>query len=130
VAEAKTRTWLKTVATNKAIDRKRRQGRSPVEFQEPVPETGIHRPVDPIDDLIDEETTELIRQALTLLPQRQQQVLQMRVVEDMRFVDLARQLGITDGAAKTHFRRGLSTLGRLLRNLRDDEHEHEVDRDG
>lgn len=124
VAEGSTRQWLKTVATNKAIDRKRRQSRSPVEFQEQVPET-TNQPGEPVHDLIGAEVRELTRRALLLLPERQRQVLRMRVMEDMRFVDLAQELGISDGAAKTHFRRGLGTLARLLRNLRDNEQENQ-----
>jgi len=123
VPENKTRTWLKTVAVNKAIDRKRRQGRSPVWFGAQVPEAG--QLTEPVDDLIGEEARELTGRALALLPQRQRQVLRMRVMEQMRFVDLAASLGITAGAAKTHFRRGLGTLARLLRNLRDNEDEND-----
>jgi RNA polymerase sigma-70 factor (ECF subfamily) len=124
VAEARTRQWLKTVAVNKAIDRKRRQGRSRVEFRDSVPEVPSSGPPEPVHDLIGEEARELTRRALLLLPERQRQVLTMRVMEDMRFVDLAAQLGISDGAAKTHFRRGLSTLAHLLRNLRDTDQEN------
>jgi RNA polymerase sigma-70 factor (sigma-E family) len=58
----------------------------------------------------------LVRQALVRLPRRQRAVLVLRYCEDLPEAEVARLLGCSVGAVKTHAHRGLRALRELLGN--------------
>lgn len=102
--------WLYRVATNRALDRVRRRGRVRPLDVEPVapPDDG------PAEAAARAEEGVRALAELARLPERQRQVLAMRVLEASSFPAIADALGISEGAAKVHFRRGLQSLRRRL----------------
>jgi len=113
--------WLVRVATNRSIDRVRRRKRArttPLSGEVPAPDDR------PAESAARAEEHARVRAALAKLPERQRQVLAMRVMEQRTFVELSRALGISEGAAKVHFRRGLAALrARLAPDPRGDRDE-------
>ena len=105
--------WLARVAWRKALDRVRRpdplrRASDAAVVPAAVPDPG------------DEELRARVRTALGELPERQADVIGLRIYENETFVEIARVLGITEGAAKTHFRRGVTALRHRLAPLRVD----------
>ncbi len=58
--------------------------------------------------------------ALSSLPQRQRECLVLRYYFGFSDVEVARSLDISVGTAKTHLRRGLAALRKMLKETRDD----------
>jgi RNA polymerase sigma-70 factor (ECF subfamily) len=115
ISGAGMRAWLVRVATHRAIDRLRRRG--PIQAAAPLERAapaGFARP----DALEGEELRERVRRALTTLPARQAEIVALRFFEEMRFTEAAEAMGISEGAAKVHFRRAIERLRELLAPLR------------
>lgn len=94
--------WVCRVATNLAIDRFRRRRR-------PVASPGALVVVDPHLG----ERMDLCR-ALVALSRRQREVVVLRYLVDWSEAEVARELGCSVGAVKSHGARGLASLRRLL----------------
>ncbi|HBP17522.1 MAG TPA: hypothetical protein DEA08_07005 [Planctomycetes bacterium] len=103
--------WLATVATRRALDRLRRRAlaeRAPARLPEPDFGESAARSAAQA-----EEEARALR-ALAQLPPRQREVLTLRLLEGLTFPALAGALGISEGAAKTHFQRGVRALRQRL----------------
>lgn len=114
--DSKFRTWLYTILSRKIADYYRR--RDPVDFQ-----PGNNRNSDPmdvfekipggtnfstVDDII------LVRQALQRLPAHYREIILMRFVDDLPFLEIAQLNGQTLEATKSLFRRAISNLQEVL----------------
>lgn len=116
--EDKIRPWLIRVVKNKSMDRLRDKARlndfiSQAEFTA----QNIHQP----DHFVwSEEVSQDIALAMSELPAQQGLVVKQRIQGGASFVTIASQLGISEGATKAHFRRGISRLRQKLKqHLRD-----------
>lgn len=102
--------WLVRVAVHRAIDLVRRRAHP---AGRPVPLGGLEPPGSapgPGEPAERADERERLARALGRLPERQREVVALRVVEELTFVELSALLGISEGAAKVHFRRGLAAL--------------------
>jgi len=124
VSAAGTRAWLVRVATNRAIDRLRR--RDPLGGAERLDADSAPAPA-ARDAVEDAELRRRVRGALATLAPRQAEVIVLRIFEEMSFTDLAGTLGISEGAAKVHFRRALEHLRDRLGLLSPDDANHPTD---
>ncbi|MHB2022023.1 MAG: RNA polymerase sigma factor [Mycobacteriales bacterium] len=98
--------WVSRVASNAALDirrRHRRHGTQADEISVEVPEAPIL-------------ATMVARDLLAHLPRRQKEVLVLRYFGDFTEDEVARCLGISLGAVKTHGHRGLARLRQLLQD--------------
>lgn len=85
--------------------------------------TRRHRP-DPPDDVAAAEDGAVLRQdrqevidALRTLPGRQRECLVLRFYEDLTEVEIARTLGISQGAVKSHLHRAMQAMSKKLEAL-------------
>jgi RNA polymerase sigma-70 factor (sigma-E family) len=102
--------WVSRVASNLAIDRIRRRRRTPP------------RPIGPfgaVDPHIGERG-DLVT-ALRRLPRRQREVVVLRFLADMSEAQVAREIGCSVGAVKSHSSRGLAALRRTLTETAEDD---------
>lgn len=117
---AKFTTWLYTIARNACIDEARKTKRRPtVSLDVSV---GDEQGATFVDKLRDASArggaSEVARAAfrdhleegLAALPDEQREVFLLRQFEGMRFVDIAKQLGISDNTVKSRMRYALATL--------------------
>ena len=113
VREPDIASWLTRVATNRALDRRRRARRERVERSvddDVAPWSGAT----PATEADSRDQAARVRAALDGLAARQRQVVSMRLLEQKTFVEIARICAISEGAAKVHFTRGLQRLRDVL----------------
>ncbi len=108
VLPAARRAWLFRVAANEAAALWRRKAST---------EKMIHRhgaseaaPADVTEQLIRTETTAKVRRAVTALPEPMQQVVKLRIDENLTFQQISDQLQIPLGTALTRMRRAIEIL--------------------
>lgn len=108
VAPAARRAWLFRVAANEAA----RMWRSEASKQRMLQQHGADSttPDDPIDQVVLTETTLQLEQALKRLPAAWQEVVRLRIHQNLTFREIADQLGIPLGTALTQMRRALERL--------------------
>lgn len=117
--DSKFRTWLYTILARKIADYYRR--RDPADFQwVRGEEEQDDDPVDPIEKLADGNISFTVddgiwvRQAMLRLPDRYREVILLRFVDGLSFLEIANQLGLSLEATKSLFRRAISNLEKLL----------------
>jgi RNA polymerase sigma-70 factor (ECF subfamily) len=100
--------WLLAVARRRWVDelRRRRRGQKALE----TAAVGAERAAPS-----DEELAEALRRGLARLPERQREVVVRRLWRGRSFRDIASELGLSEGAVKMRFRRGMESLRELLR---------------
>jgi RNA polymerase sigma-70 factor (ECF subfamily) len=114
--------WLKTVASNLAINyltRQRRRWRLFSELtgseDEDAPETQFEAPDTLLSDLSAEERRVLVSEALRSLPDHQRIPLVLYHFEEMPYQDIAERLHVSLAKVKTDIRRGRAALLPALR---------------
>jgi RNA polymerase sigma-70 factor (ECF subfamily) len=101
--------WLFAIAANACRDRlrvKRRAGTVPLEA---VPEPPASDP-SAETAVLGAERARQVRHALSLLSQEQREALILARYHELPYVEIARTLGITEGAVKTRIYRAMETL--------------------
>jgi RNA polymerase sigma-70 factor (sigma-E family) len=100
--------WVTRVASNLAIDRIRRRGRT-------LPH--VNRPLGLVDPHIGERG-DLVN-GLRRLPRRQREAVVLRYLADFSEADVAVVMHCSEGTVKSHCSRGLAALRRSLSDYRD-----------
>lgn len=108
VAHSARRAWLFRVAANESARLWRRKAATDRMLERQNPEEAVL--ADPTDNVILNETTEQLQQSLQKLPEAWQQVVRLRINENLTFQQIADQLGIPLGTALTQMRRALERL--------------------
>lgn len=112
------RSWLLTIARNKVVDHYRRAGRSPhvplADVEEKIYESEEHEPE---QVFLRQEIYKQLRTHVRELPEKQQEILQLRFGEGLRCAEIAQIVGRSERAARTLLYRAL----KRLRNLYDNE---------
>lgn len=112
--EATQRTWLRSVAHHKMIDRYRREQRRPLVALESVAETlytdEMHSPE---QVALTREEAARVRAIVAHLPEQQRQVVQLRFIYGLRSAEIAETLGKNEGSVRKLLWRTL----KLVRSL-------------
>jgi RNA polymerase sigma-70 factor, ECF subfamily len=110
--DARARRWIMQVAANSAFHLVRaRHRRDRRERQQP---SGRPSAIDPHQQAVSNENDIAVRQALAQLPETRRSAIVLHVMEGIGYEDVARDLNIPIGTAKTHVTRGLEILRRHL----------------
>jgi len=104
------RPWLFTITYNVVRQQRRAQARAPRplpdDWQLAAPEPEVHRDRGAI--------TLAVRQAIALLPAGQREVVELHWLDVLPFREVARRVGISEGAVRVRAHRGYSVLRRHL----------------
>ncbi len=123
-ADRKFRPWLYTIATNQAIDARRRTKRHRMMSLD-TPREQEHdelgqlvnlletAEINPLDSTLDEERKNLIRSTLEQLPEQLYAVLQLVYYQGMKYREAAEVLGIPVGTVKSRVHAAISRLGEV-----------------
>jgi RNA polymerase sigma factor (sigma-70 family) len=98
------RSWLFTIAHNKAMDSHRGRGRRPTPLAQ-VPDRATDRHEGP-----DSHVWELVR----ALPEKQRASVVLRYANDLPYAEIARISGTSEAAARQNVRQGLQRLRREM----------------
>lgn len=127
--EAKFTTWLLRIATNLGTDRGRMiHRRQRLEQQESAGALSwmtVGNTEDPIKNLVREQLKEILRRAISALPDHHRNVIVLRDIEEMDYKDMSATLGCSVGGAKLRVlraRRALQTrVAPLLKEMEETE---------
>jgi RNA polymerase sigma-70 factor, ECF subfamily len=72
---------------------------------------------DPLQEVLDRERVEIMRQALAELPDREQGCLRARLVEDLNYRQIGERLGISENTVAVHVHRAMKKLRTRLKHI-------------
>ena len=100
--DSKLITWLSRIAINEALDFLRKQKNRPTLSADDI-ETGIANQLMADDYFNGEETDAQLQEAIASLPEVQRTVFLLRYYDDMKYSDISKTLGTSEGALKASY---------------------------
>jgi RNA polymerase sigma-70 factor (ECF subfamily) len=107
------RPWLYAIALNRCRAVFRLRTPSPLSLAE----SPVGDDASPADQLIAEETADLVSQAVTRLPPQQRAVVVLRIWQGLSYARIAEVVGCTEGTVRSHMHHGLAALREALQPL-------------
>jgi RNA polymerase sigma-70 factor, ECF subfamily len=110
--DSKVRTWLLTIARNRAINTRRRNAPHLVQFDDALDmDAGDTTPLEKVER---KHRSEQMREALNRLPPAYQEILLLVFYHQLSGVEVAEVLGISTGTVKSRLHRAKELLRRVL----------------
>jgi RNA polymerase sigma-70 factor (ECF subfamily) len=112
------KTWLFAVIHRTAMDERRQHWRRRLRmesYKESIGRTA--REGNPDEAIYRSEIGALFRRAMTELPQRQREVLQLVFYHDLSLAAAGEVMGVSLGSARTHYERGKQRLRQLMKGV-------------
>jgi RNA polymerase sigma-70 factor (ECF subfamily) len=114
--------WLFSIARHvgmRHLERSKRPGRRSETSEESdrVLEMIPARESDSLHRLLDQERTNIVREALRELPPRVQDCLRARLLDGLKYADIGEKLGIHENTVAVHVHRGLKAIRTNLKRL-------------
>lgn len=120
-------TWLYRIALNNSIDFLRVKNNMPQYFEEDLYTTCTTSIIDqsednlqrtPEDEVIDKQRLQLLRAAVSELPERYRKVIELRYYEDLAYEEIAERLGLSLSNVKIQIMRAKNMLSELMLPMR------------
>ncbi|MBP5563235.1 MAG: sigma-70 family RNA polymerase sigma factor [Bacteroidales bacterium] len=120
-------TWLYRIALNNSIDFLRVKNNMPQYFEEDLYTTSTTSIIDqsednlqrtPEDEIIDKQRLQMLRAAVSELPEKYRKVIELRYYEDLAYEDIAERLGLTLSNVKIQIMRAKQMLTQLMQPMR------------
>ena len=120
-------TWLYRIALNNSIDFLRVKNNMPQYFEEDLYTTSTTSIIDqsednlqrtPEDEIIDKQRLQMLRAAVSELPEKYRRVIELRYYEDLAYEDIAERLGLTLSNVKIQIMRAKQMLTQLMQPMR------------
>ena len=120
-------TWLYRIALNNSIDFLRVKNNMPQYFEEDLYTNSTTSIIDqsednlqrtPEDEVIDKQRLQLLRAAVSELPDRYRKVIELRYYEDLAYEEIAERLGLTLSNVKIQIMRAKNMLSELMQPMR------------
>ena len=120
-------TWLYRIATNASLMKLRRRRAGHVSYEQSQSSTGDSEPMaipdwsaQPLDELLDSETREVLGREVDTLPANEKEVFVLRDIMEQSNADVAQELGLSISAVKSRLHRArLHLRDRMSRYFRD-----------
>ena len=125
--ESQFSTWLYRIATNASLMKLRRRRDGHVSYEQSQGSDGDSEPLaipdwssQPLDELLDAETREVLGREVELLPANEREVFVLRDIMEQSNSDVAQELGLSVAAVKSRLHRArLHLRDRMNRYFRD-----------
>jgi len=125
--ESRFSTWLYRIATNASLMKLRRRRDGHVSYEQSQGGEGDSEPLaipdwstQPLDELLDAETREVLGREVELLPANEREVFVLRDMMEQSNADVAQELGLSVAAVKSRLHRArLHLRDRMNRYFRD-----------
>ena len=120
-------TWLYRIALNNSIDFLRLKNNMPQYFEEDLYTSSATSIIDqsednlqrtPEDEVIDKQRLQLLRAAVSELPDKYRKVIELRYYEDLAYEEIAERLGLTLSNVKIQIMRAKQMLSQLMQPMR------------
>ena len=120
-------TWLYRIALNNSIDFLRMKNNMPQYFEEYLYTSSTTSIIDqsednlqrnPEEEIIDKQRLQLLRAAVSELPERYRRVIELRYYEDLAYEEIAERLGLTLSNVKIQIMRAKQMLSELMKPMR------------
>ncbi|MDE2732181.1 MAG: sigma-70 family RNA polymerase sigma factor [Bacteroidota bacterium] len=119
-------TWIYKIATNHAIDYRRKKRLQTSSIHQPVKTGEGEMEMDlpdvtyrPDRHIVESQQRDLIQRAIDRLPEKYRQVIVLRHQKEMAYADIAETLNLPLGTVKAHIFRARSALYKYLRGKED-----------
>ena len=113
--DSKLLTWLSRIAINESLDFLRRQ-KNMVTMSTDDEETGVANTLMADDYFDGDETEAQLQQAIAQLPEVQRTVFLLRYYDDMKYSDISRQLGTSEGALKASYHIAVKKISEFFKS--------------
>lgn len=125
--ESRFSTWLYRIATNASLMKLRRRREGHVSYEQSQNPDGDGEPLaipdwsqQPLEDVLDAETREVLGREVDLLPANEKEVFVLRDIMEQSNADVAEELGLTVAAVKSRLHRArLHLRDRMNRYFKD-----------
>lgn len=120
-------TWLYRIALNNSIDFLRLKNNMPQYFEEDLYTSSTTSIIDqsednlqrtPEEEVIDKQRLQLLRAAVSELPDKYRKVIELRYYEDLAYEEIAERLGLTLSNVKIQIMRAKQMLTQLMQPMR------------
>ena len=120
-------TWLYRIALNNSIDFLRLKNNMPQYFEEDLYTSSTTSIIDqsednlqrtPEEEVIDKQRLQLLRAAVSELPDKYRKVIELRYYEDLAYEEIAERLGLTLSNVKIQIMRAKQMLSQLMQPMR------------
>ena len=120
-------TWLYRIALNNSIDFLRVKNNMPQYFEDDLYTKSTTSIIDqseenlqrtPEDEVIDKQRLQLLRAAVSELPDRYRKVIELRYYEDLAYEEISERLGLTLSNVKIQIMRAKQMLTQLMQPMR------------
>ena len=120
-------TWLYRIALNNSIDFLRMKNNMPQYFEEDLYTSSTTSIIDqsednlqrnPEEEIIDKQRLQLLRAAVSELPERYRRVIELRYYEDLAYEEIAERLELTLSNVKIQIMRAKQMLSELMKPMR------------
>lgn len=120
-------TWLFRIAVNNSIDYIRRKNNSPQCVDDDLTEDGTLRLIDssesnfsptPEQEVMDKQRAQMLRAAVSQLPEKYRKVVVLRYYEDLAYDEIAERLGISLSNVKIQLLRAKNMLSEIMVDIR------------
>ncbi|MEZ6095287.1 MAG: sigma-70 family RNA polymerase sigma factor [Pirellulaceae bacterium] len=117
------RSWVKTILKNNLIDARRkylqaakRNSGKDIKLDSRLVQTVSDSTESPSTATANQEKTVLLQQAIACLPDNHRQIIRMRNWEQLGFVEIANQLGLTEDGARKLWARAIKNLASVVKS--------------
>ncbi|MBP5496620.1 MAG: sigma-70 family RNA polymerase sigma factor [Bacteroidales bacterium] len=120
-------TWLYRIALNNSIDFLRLKNNMPQYFEEDLYTSSTTSIIDqsednlqrtPEEEVIDKQRLQLLRAAVSELPDKYRKVIELRYYEDLAYEEIAERLGLSLSNVKIQIMRAKQMLSQLMQPMR------------
>ena len=120
-------TWLYRIALNNSIDFLRVKNNMPQYFEEDLYTDNATSIIDqsednmqrtPEEEIIDKQRLQMLRAAVSELPDKYRKVIELRYYDDLAYDEIAERLGLTLSNVKIQIMRAKNMLSELMQPMR------------